>query len=171
MASSEQLTHLTWRRFGRGSNGGGIGGRGWRAVFVGLLGSEEIETGIGILDVFLVRRWVSSCEAVLVRAASSRTNGRCRSRNRCCGLAAHDEPDLVFAIDHRPVSTARANDICLFQQRALVPRDADLADLLLLIEEDDMSLLRSASGTLPEAGHTYDGNGSDLVSHEILEAR
>lgn len=47
---------------------------------------------------------------------------------------------MVFALVKGPVATALANNIDLFQQRALVPALADLRDLSLTVKADDVDL-------------------------------
>jgi hypothetical protein len=71
------------------------------------------------------------------------TGSLCRTKSIFSneGSAGRNQTDLIFSIHNGPVLRASANDIDLLEERRLVPVEADLLDLLVLIEVHNVDLM------------------------------
>lgn len=56
-----------------------------------------------------------------------------------------DQIDLIFAVLNRPVAAAFANSLDLLEQSSLVPMDADLRDPAVVVELNEVKLVRMVS--------------------------
>lgn len=83
--------------------------------------------------------WVSRCAGTCDVAGRSRATGIGSGLRFRTGVGRH-ETNLILAIANRPVAAARANDIDVLEEGALVPVDTDMADLALGVEVDNVDL-------------------------------
>lgn len=70
---------------------------------------------------------------------------RLRDWSRRLGDTLADQIDLIFAVLNRPVAAAFANSLDLLEQSSLVPMDADLRDPAVVVELNEVKLVRMVS--------------------------